>query len=834
MKIKSLTLYKTQLDAEYFNVIDAGKETDLTKERLKTDVFDAFYSPFVVYNDSNNIKSVKSTDGVSVVVIDKTYEKIVNDNFNYVIIDDGSKLHFFFLVGVESLNDGSKPSCALTIKRDAWNENIEFFTNHQEKDVNQVVRSHFERFYDDGAARTFWPFYYNTNDIANITKFKDEQFLYTSSGNYVVWCWFRCSNDCKIGPVDGAVEIKSGYFGRSYFDASAPCYIFPVAVVTGFTDGVPNFSFNITFQGHSMNMGTLGNLMKAFNFNSDKFLEAGLTLFPPFAYSCSGTTITASNVVSTTASILNELNEVIYNPDDDFAQICYVIQSNASTAYTQLTYEYTNDLTGFSAGGTVGSKLWDVQASYEDVKMFEPRVFCTPYVDLNFICNNLSVPIDIVQDRTKFKAIVNIGGKSSPLVSCFLNDDIVASYQNMGTLGNLPTSSNKWESFLSKTVTNVGLSAITATISGALSGGAAGAAAGALGAIGSGAVSTVNNMVNIASRPNAVSQPSELASDNIPRSIPKIVSNRWKSERELEGVLGEMHAYGYRFQTTKSVKNNVRTWFDFCQTVDCNLSELTNYMDRKELENAFNTHGVTKWHFDNAFGLNAQFNKYQNNPERKYVSAEDAQLAFNFTGSRPYENKGTIGNVIVLDDRTGTYELTDKGVKFSEQTAGHISTTANIANYVQFAARANSSVVQLKISDFEENFSTTGVIATIHRDVANLIRNENGDLFLSYVSYGAYGPQALNVNISDVINKTLTFTYYFTGYGTGSSIDVYLDDVLLYSGGYGQYATAFIGQLGGNTNATNVAGVTIAKWRRYYTPGVTQKWTVDEVQKHLL
>ena len=830
MKIKSLTLYKTQLDSEYFNVIDGGKDTDLTKERLKTDVFDAFYSPFVVYNDANNIKSVKSTDGVSVVVIDKTYEKIVNDDFNYVIIDDGSKLHFFFLVGVESLNDGAKPSCALTIKRDAWNENIEFFTNHQEKDVNQVVRSHFERFYDDGTARTFWPFYYNTNDIANITKFKDEQFLYTSSGNYVVWCWFRCSNDCKIGPVDAGVEIKSGYFGRSYFDASAPCYIFPVAVVTGFTDGVPNFSFNITFQGHTMNMSQLGMLMKAFNFNSDKFLEAGLTLFPPFAYSCSGSTITASNVVSTTASILNELNEVIYNPDDDFAQVCYVVQSNTSTAYTQLSYEYTNDLTAFSATGSVGKKLWDVQTSYEDVKMFEPRIFCTPYVDLNFICNNLSVPIDIVQDRTRFKAIVNTGGKASPLVSCFLNDDIVASYQNMGTLGNLPTSSNKWESFLSKTVTNVGLSAITATISGALTGGAAGAAAGALGAIGSGAVSTVNNMVNIASKPNAVSQPSELASDNIPRSIPKIVANRWKSERELEGVLGEMHAYGYRFQTTKSVKNNVRTWFDFCQTVDCNLSELTNYMDRKELENAFNTHGVTKWHFDNAFGLNAQFNKYQNNPERKYVSAEDAQISFDFTDTRrPTENKGTLGNVITFNRNLN---ITSNGLV--------INNTAYTMNQTMSSLGVNATngmsvVVAFKLASFtpqttERQLFVCNTSPITHKMWTDGLNADSiGSRYSTASGYNFVRFTLPNGQEIDLVDKTVTVVYYY-GSSTSVRIKCFIDGVEIYNGNATSINRAFANgswTIGGPTSWNCV----MKKFKIWYDQG---EWTEDIAQKHLL
>ena len=60
MKIKSLTLYKTELDAQYTNVIDGGRDDSYNLSTLKTDIFDAFFSPYVIYN-SDNIKSVKET-----------------------------------------------------------------------------------------------------------------------------------------------------------------------------------------------------------------------------------------------------------------------------------------------------------------------------------------------------------------------------------------------------------------------------------------------------------------------------------------------------------------------------------------------------------------------------------------------------------------------------------------------------------------------------------------------------------------------------------------------------------------------------------------------------
>ena len=50
MKIKKLTLYKTKLDYDYNNVIDSGKNYELTKREYKENILDAFYSPLSIYN----------------------------------------------------------------------------------------------------------------------------------------------------------------------------------------------------------------------------------------------------------------------------------------------------------------------------------------------------------------------------------------------------------------------------------------------------------------------------------------------------------------------------------------------------------------------------------------------------------------------------------------------------------------------------------------------------------------------------------------------------------------------------------------------------------------
>ena len=55
MKIKSLTLYKTELDAQYTNVIDGGRDDSYNLSTLKTDIFDAFFSPYVILQSSQSV-----------------------------------------------------------------------------------------------------------------------------------------------------------------------------------------------------------------------------------------------------------------------------------------------------------------------------------------------------------------------------------------------------------------------------------------------------------------------------------------------------------------------------------------------------------------------------------------------------------------------------------------------------------------------------------------------------------------------------------------------------------------------------------------------------------
>ena len=76
----------------------------------------------------------------------KIYEKkakLFNNvlNYNYVCINNDITNYFYFITNMFGLYDSENPITEITLKRDAWSNNIEYFTDHQETDkFNSMIR----------------------------------------------------------------------------------------------------------------------------------------------------------------------------------------------------------------------------------------------------------------------------------------------------------------------------------------------------------------------------------------------------------------------------------------------------------------------------------------------------------------------------------------------------------------------------------------------------------------------------------------------------------------------------------------------------------------------
>ena len=910
MKIKSLTLYKTELDAQYTNVIDGGRDDSYNLSTLKTDIFDAFFSPYVIYN-SNNIKSVKETDGVCVISIGKEYEDILSDGYNYAIINTGKKNIYYFIVGMESLNDGPTPSMFITLERDAWCNNIAYFTNHIEDDANNVVRSHFNRWY--GSNGKYYPYYYNSDDGTEFTPVKDEEMLYYGVGGNVVWCGVRFSRDTIVSgnmingligqlktlfgtktfkyeiitnliknvvagmeiktAIESAIddtEVREGlqqwsetnwkslndtsWFGASQYEAANPLFYFPVAIQTGVSDGVPNYNFVFTCNGHSYDFTSTNYIMAAFNFDAEEITDAFLTLIPPFPYTVSGSTITTGTGVGMTNTQLRNSSGTKYifpyNPGVDF---WYIIQCPVSSAHKELNYTYTNELTGIEPKGSIGSKLFNPNASYNDVKLLEPRIYCRPYVDVNVSVGQYKENVPIIYDRTNIKMIVSMGLKSEPNVSLFLNNLLLSAYNAIGSLGKLPTSYDKWKDYVVSQGINMGLAAIggynpvrTSTVerthsavdtyqhrikeqykgtpdddivnttkwdsyknvgpksvnSVSKSGGGyrtSSLAGGVINGVGKGL-----EITGSATQPN---MPSILANNNLELQIPRVVVSKWSVERELDDLLANLHLYGYTHGETQSVKHNTRVWWDFCRTESCSLPAITNYRDRQILQDAFNR-GITKWHAElSAFGFKNDFSRNCNNIERDYVSAEDAYISYTFTrDGANNQNTGTSGGTNTFTLLTGT--LDSNGLN-GEGWIGNGTT----GKFPSGGAVKSATVHQFRFSALP---TTNGHIDYIYApegwNQVPYLQYTNGN-FKFYTGHGD-----ITIPATDCLNKTITLVlHYPAGSDTGGLAKLYLDKTLI------SYKQTSYSNSGYNSKVRlNSRGGTIVRYKVYdFAPGAT-------------
>lgn len=898
MRLNKITLYKTQLGNDYKNVIDGGNDYSLTKKMLKEQIFDAFYSPYVLYNGET--KSYKEVNGETEISIYGRYENILD--YNYAIIENNTGYFFYFITGMESLNDGETPSVLLLLERDSWNNNIEYLSNRTYDDMQLVNRSHFVRFYDDGNKRTFWPLYYNSDDYTSFTKYNDEQFMYIKSP-YVLWIGFRVSGDAGI-KIDNLNYERVGdsttydTTGGNLLDSIAPIFYMPIAIISGIEDGIPSldFSFSMTNGTITANYSNvLKDIKKRMDFTSQIFMEAICTLFPPFNYNVSNGVITVGSGVAMTNEALYTSGDdgtilqiwskdVAYNPDENYYYIISVANDNGIRG--KWYHTYTTPLQSFTAGSSIGTKLWDAYASYNDVKLYEPRVYCSPFYDMTFSWGDFTKHIDVILDKTLLSINVDTRLKTQGTFSLFLDDNALSLYNTIPQVGNLPTSTDKWEgeraaaindiiggtlngmigsapsttnyhysnektttdkvnrkdrvgadgklkstaiNLIGGKTTRYSESGYTHTIGG---GGTSGAITGAI----RGMVNTVERQSIISSQSIHSNQPSVIGSDNVVKQIPKIIYEKWVKESEIDEVLGKVFLYGYTHPQSQSVKYNCRVWFDYCETINCTLPRISNLFDRYTIENAFNR-GITKWHYNEGFGINADFDKTRNNPERKYVSAEDAQILFDFTKERPYENRGTLGSEILMDNRTGTYQITGDGLKITTRTTAMIKSNTNLSNHISFGERLNSSTHQIKITEWANNntYGENLIMCNVpyNSSTANwyLYADSNGALYIKLTSAG--GTYNLNANINDCINKTLTLSYSFTGYSIATSLKFYVDGVETYSGSnLGQASSGNILTIGYPSNYN--AGMTVAKIRSYYYPDEAKIWTAEEVSNHLL
>ena len=363
--------------------------------------------------------------------------------------------------------------------------------------------------------------------------------------------------------------------------------------------------------------------------------------------------------------------------------------------------------------------------------------------------------------------------KKEPTITTYLNDQIISAYQNITNTGAIPTSGDKWQNTEMVQGLKATASVIQGIIGGIQGGGALGGVMGGLSSIWGASVNNALDTAVTAGTAEGASQPSTLSSDNIMRHVPQLIITQAQSQEELNDIMGQIYLYGYKYPVIGSVKSNNRIWFDYCQTENCILSEIPNNRDRKELENAFNR-GITKWHYNDGFGINVKFDKRKNNIEREWVSAIDAQMAFKFFDSKqPLHNFGTSGSSITAELNSGI--LTEYGIEAKDNNNAII-----INNALSFG---NYNVLQIKITKPPKKWSNCVIANFGNLWKLRTSSTYNGFKFAYQNSDGTvvYNP----ANPDDIVGKTISIQYHTAdGSYYSTLLKVYIDNTEVYSANF--------------------------------------------------
>ena len=378
MRFNQFTLYKTNLDPNYQNVIDGGVNVSFTNSTFKTMVFDSYYYPNIIYDGA--YKSFKEDNGDALVSIAVRYEDVMD--YNYAIIRNQNGYYYYFVLSKESLNDGSNPSTLFTLQRDAWSNNISYFSNHNEKDRNNIVRSHYDRYYSSGSSVRC--LYYNSDDYSTIDKKTDISYSNRPGGN-VIWVGFRLSGDTGM-LIDGTynaetreysnlkvARIGDGFssrydeeqhkwvptsdtamtFGGNLFDSVSPVFYTPLCSFVVDNNGNITYNFQLYLVDENNKAFELtpnfSLIKKRLDFTASNFQEVFCTIYPPFNYTLTETRLDFNATLSNYPLMLhsddsNLLQDWSNNPVYNLEQDCpYVISTQTQpNAKISVSGEYVS------------------------------------------------------------------------------------------------------------------------------------------------------------------------------------------------------------------------------------------------------------------------------------------------------------------------------------------------------------------------------------------------------------------------------------------------------------------------------------------------------------
>lgn len=635
MKFSKIELLKVPFSPDYMDVYDVRNNmTDgTTPSEVLRDFYRDKFNPLVVYE--GNIKSVKITRGEAKITV--YGECFDNEGYNYCLLTNDDQTGFFFIVGVDSENDGNNSTCTLHLSRDAWSSNIDQLQG-TEDDSNDILRGHLSRFAISEDSKDLAPLFDNGAEInQNPATLADIEYK-----ERIVWLAIRWdpAADFKVNSTDTTTKIA----GVLQYQGGLPVTFWPVAILSeGHTTIQPVRGVFFNYLGDTrselIQYGTDANPL---NINDSRVAEAWLTYNAPIkasVYDADTVNVNSSSYLkavqrtgegiaytSAMFACLTEADIESYHGETQSSSLQKTYYSRPEfplyiekdgVLYRQIMDETRNwkeklVLDDFFSYYN-DPKMYTYPYNYKKFSLSQKDYVCAPtgtrYITEFTVKNDTAAPLLSVKDKGK-----HVGYFSLPITSRAITS--LDAYTNY-----LQTAAPAARQSLALQLLGAAFGLATSAITG-----------NAVGAVGSivGAGMTLGNYANnIAKIMDANSQntiPAVNSQDDIETlDCPLIRNYSMVDEKEIDALLWSFHRYGYTSSRGESLRKNYRYWFDYRQTNGCALPIVKNPTDRSTLEGAYDR-GLTRWHID-AYGTkknyeyraDTELSANNNNPETELV-----------------------------------------------------------------------------------------------------------------------------------------------------------------------------------------------------------------------
>lgn len=649
MIIKSIKLYRTRLDPYYNNVYD-GYDTYTQYE----DFLDIYGGP-IEFNDINKSVNTNNRNFTIRVILYPTMSLLEVAQYNYAIVKRGNERMFYFVTNQRTINSGTG-EIELNMKWDSWTNNyIDYLTkNDGEKNYNYVLRRHYESFYKTNLTEDTTIIRPNkfTSNIALRTVAHERSIggLINNDRYKVLWAIVRYADDVRSKGlvkeykiVNGNVDfITISYYSNILSQWNTPMYYSPIGVYDTLERKYYNYltttiqhyglvgeeyyyvcDFNELYLEDPYILNVMCTYNVPFNFDIEPEFTGGF--ITNFKIKTNMRTDPSGYVFLT----VNGTTPVEYKYNRCFVRTTAKLKSYKINAPVIAIDEPTRRLTI-----DIDSLDYDYNVSYEGGMFGYPYNYTEAVIGSNKIPIIFESGLDSLYLHIDTKDSTSVYWKISPYEDG--NDErkfnIYSDHRYLvvskDSLDMLLTSS------ASQMVTNklIGTATAVAAISSLYTGGASLGAVGAL-------IGGVGSVISV----DAKAMDAERAVDNasIPNNIATddkyYLDRPYLLEYTLDGfdnkrcLYNDVHNFGVVIDRFNNVLENYHNDFDYVLTQNCTLPSIRNIVDRKEIEDAFNS-GITKWHLNIGNGVvedstSAKIAKYTMNKQIINISNELKEYA---------------------------------------------------------------------------------------------------------------------------------------------------------------------------------------------------------------